>query len=125
MTTPDSRLFSEACERNREPIAGVLARFVRRGSLIVEIGSGSGQHAAHLSQSVPDVVWQPTERGADHESIRAWTSELSNVCPPLSFDLFDESPPVPRAPRPTMEGTGGPHGHRELPVELRLRRRLR
>lgn len=98
MTASDPRLYSGPCERNREVIAATLATFVPPGSLVVEVGSGTGQHAAYLSQALPGVTWQPTDRGdGEHESIRAWTAGLENVRAPLEFDLFDDAPPLPHA----------------------------
>jgi hypothetical protein len=54
--------FSEACERNKEPILQVLrARFADR-SQVLEIGSGTGQHAVYFAAQLPHLVWHPTER---------------------------------------------------------------
>jgi SAM-dependent methyltransferase len=54
--------MSEACERNKEPILGVLrVRFADRAR-VLEIGSGTGQHAVHFARHLPHLVWQPTEQ---------------------------------------------------------------
>lgn len=54
--------FSEACERNKEPILGVLRESFAELSTVVEIGSGTGQHAAHFARRLPHLDWQPTDR---------------------------------------------------------------
>lgn len=53
---------SDACERNKGPILEVLRETFAECSLILEIGSGTGQHAVHFSTEMPWLVWQPTER---------------------------------------------------------------
>ncbi len=55
-------LFSEACERNKQPIAAELARWLPRPARVLEIGSGSGQHAVHLTRQISQLHWQPSER---------------------------------------------------------------
>jgi SAM-dependent methyltransferase len=54
--------FSAACERNKDPILEVLRiRFASR-SQVLEIGSGTGQHAVHFARSLSHLVWYPTEQ---------------------------------------------------------------
>lgn len=55
--------FSEACERNKEPIRAVLEAWLPRPARVLEIGSGSGQHAVHVCRTIPGLQWQPSERG--------------------------------------------------------------
>jgi cyclopropane fatty-acyl-phospholipid synthase-like methyltransferase len=57
--------FSEACERNKGPILEVLRRAFSGRSLVLEIGSGTGQHAVYFAANLKDLVWQPTERLAN------------------------------------------------------------
>jgi SAM-dependent methyltransferase len=81
--------FSPACERNREPILAVLReRFADRRN-VLEIGSGTGQHAVHFAAALPQLVWQ-TSDVADHlPGIRLWLDEaaLSNTQSPLTLDV--------------------------------------
>ncbi len=53
--------FSEACERNKGPILEVLKRAFASSDCVLEIGSGTGQHAVHFAARLPHVSWQPTE----------------------------------------------------------------
>jgi SAM-dependent methyltransferase len=58
-------LCSAACERNKQPILEVLERWLPAAARVLEVGSGSGQHAVHFARHLPGVRWQPSELG-DH-----------------------------------------------------------
>lgn len=91
--------FSEACERNREPIGAELQRILADEDVVWEIGSGTGQHAVYFGAQFPNIVWQPSDRRENHGSIEAWLDEaaLPNVRSVVAFDLFDEATPVDEA----------------------------
>ncbi len=81
-----------ATHRNREPILEVLARWLDEPARVLEIASGTGQHAVHFARNLPLVDWQPTEYDeAGRASIAAWRSEagLPNLLPPLALDAAD------------------------------------
>lgn len=54
--------FSEACERNKQPILEILREVLVRRRYVVEIGAGTGQHAVHFARGLPQLEWQPTDR---------------------------------------------------------------
>ncbi len=88
--------FAPAAERNKGPIADVLARVFLPLShgLVVEIATGSGQHLVHFARLMPHLEWQPTDPDPDAlASVRAWVEEetLPNVRPPLQLDARDPS----------------------------------
>jgi SAM-dependent methyltransferase len=56
--------FSAACERNRGPILEVLREAFRDRREVLELGSGTGQHAVHFASALPQLCWQPTERAS-------------------------------------------------------------
>jgi SAM-dependent methyltransferase len=87
-----------ACERNREPIGNLLSEIFLRPGRVLEIGSGTGQHAAWFSRALPHLEWQPSDRG-DLQAIEAWRrAEGGENCrPALSLDLFQDPWPVDRA----------------------------
>lgn len=58
----DALPFSPACLRNQEPILTLLRRWLAPGGRVLEVGSGSGQHAIHMARHLPGVRWQPSER---------------------------------------------------------------
>jgi SAM-dependent methyltransferase len=96
MTTPDLNLRQHApsAERNREPILAVLERVLPATGTVLEIASGTGQHAIHFAAALPHLVWQPSDLDDEaRASIAAWTahSGLANVRPPLALDVRDAS----------------------------------
>ncbi|HSY28478.1 MAG TPA: DUF938 domain-containing protein [Burkholderiaceae bacterium] len=84
-----SRQFSAACERNRDPILAILRDLFITPMRVLEIGSGTGQHAIHFGQHLPHVIWQTSDLPGNHPSIIAWqeTVRLPNVLPPLVLDM--------------------------------------
>jgi hypothetical protein len=84
------RLFSPSAERNKGPISEVLSQVLPERGVVLEVGSGTGQHVVELARAMPKLIWQPSERDADClRSIRAWLSveALPNVRPPLHLDV--------------------------------------
>lgn len=84
-----SKRDAPATHRNREPIRRVLARWLTGPARVLEIASGSGQHAVHLASALPALDWQPTEVEPENlASIAAWTAEVgaANVRAPVRLD---------------------------------------
>lgn len=83
--------FSPASERNREPIVAVLRMHFADRQRVLEIGSGSGQHAVHFAAALPHLVWQASERTEHVAGLRTWLDEakLPNTPPPLALDVTD------------------------------------
>jgi SAM-dependent methyltransferase len=81
--------FSEACERNREPILSILSRVFAERSCVLEIGSGTGQHATYFAPRLPHLIWQPSDRAENLPGIRAWATEANatNLAPPVELDV--------------------------------------
>lgn len=95
-----SKLHAAATERNREPILNVLRRVLPARGTILEIASGSGEHAVAFARELTTIVWQPTDPdSAARESIAAWSAEsgLTNIREPLDLDVLRESWPVAKA----------------------------
>jgi len=90
------RPFSAACERNRGPILEVLRVHCADRRELLEIGSGSGQHAMHFASALPHLSWQSSDRTQNLPGIRAWLREaaLPNTPAPLALDVA--SGPWPR-----------------------------
>jgi Protein of unknown function (DUF938) len=87
---PDPRAYAPAVARNREPILAVLRRVLPETGLVLELASGSGEHAAFFAASLPGLLWQPSdvEDGA-LASIAAWreNAKLANLLAPLRLDV--------------------------------------
>ena len=81
--------FAPACERNRDPILGVLRAHFADRARVLEIGSGTGQHAVHFAAAMPYLVWQTSDVAGNLPGIRAWLNEakLANTPPPLVLDV--------------------------------------
>ena len=81
--------FSESCVQNREPIIAVLREWFADRRHVLEIGSGTGQHAVYFAPELPHLVWQTADVPQHHAGIRAWLDDaaLPNVRPPLSLDV--------------------------------------
>jgi len=89
------KLFSESCEENKLPLLEVLTKEFSAAHTILEIGSGSGQHAVFFAAELPHLLWQPSDVTANHASITAWISDanVNNVLPPLALDVARHSWP--------------------------------
>ena len=85
MTKP----HSSACDRNRDPILAVLREHFADARRVLEIGSGTGQHAAYFASHLPQLIWQASDREENLPGIRAWLDEagLSNTPTPLPLDV--------------------------------------
>ncbi len=81
--------FSEACERNQEPILDVLRQVFADRRRVLEIGSGTGQHAVFFGAGLPQLAWQTSDVPDNHPGILAWLEQacLPNVLPPLALDI--------------------------------------
>ena len=81
--------FAPACERNRDPILEVLRTHFAACRRVLEIGSGTGQHAVHFAAALPHLVWQTSEVADNLAGIRMWLAEaaLANTPPPLLLDV--------------------------------------
>ncbi|MGL6112437.1 MAG: DUF938 domain-containing protein [Rubrivivax sp.] len=89
--------FSAACERNKTPILQVLQPLYAGVTRVLEIGSGTGQHALHFAAAMPHLVWQCSEVPAHLAGMRLWLDEaaLANLPPPLALDVNQG---LPRGP---------------------------
>ena len=81
--------YSEACDRNREPILEVLRQHFADRHHVLEIGSGTGQHAVHFAAALPHLTWQTSEVASNLAGIRLWLEEagLSNLPQPVPLDV--------------------------------------
>jgi len=87
--------YSAACERNREPILQVLRAHFADRHRVLEIGSGTGQHAVFFAAALPHLSWQASDVAEHLPGIRLWLDEahLPNTPPPLTFDVSAAVPP--------------------------------
>lgn len=83
-----------SCERNREPILEVLKEHFADRQIVLEIGSGTGQHAIFFAAALPHLIWQTSDRPENLPGITAWLDEalLPNTPAPLEFDVAEAWP---------------------------------
>lgn len=96
----DARRYAPSVARNKDAIAAVLARYLPSSGLVLEIASGSGEHAVHFASSFPALVFQPTDPSEEAlASIAAWRQEtaLPNMRAPLALDVIAASWPINHA----------------------------
>ncbi len=81
--------FSPSCERNRDPILEVLREQFADRHRVLEIGSGTGQHAAYFAAAMPWLTWQCSDVAGNLPGIRAWLDDagLSNTPAPVDLDV--------------------------------------
>lgn len=86
--------FSPACERNKEPILAALSQLLAEGNQVLEVGSGTGQHAVHVCRHLR-VVWQPSDRTINLSDLRRrcqleghTNAHLGWLLPPVELDVL-------------------------------------
>ena len=100
MTQDDSRQFAPATQRNREPILAVLREVLPAQGLVLEVASGSGEHAVHFAAAFPNLTFQPSDPDpAALASIDAWAAEsaLPNIRPAIRLDATAPRWPIAAA----------------------------
>lgn len=94
------RQHAPATQRNRLPILEVLRAVLPASGLVLEVASGTGEHAVFLADNLPGLTWQPSDPSPDaRRSIAAWTAAaaLPNIAPPLDLDAARADWPIARA----------------------------
>ncbi|MFC3120380.1 DUF938 domain-containing protein [Agaribacter flavus] len=83
--------FSQACENNKQVILDILSIEFSQTQHVLEIGSGTGQHAVHFAPNLPHLVWQTSDQEEYHPSIQMWMNERpsDNLLPPIPMQFPD------------------------------------
>jgi SAM-dependent methyltransferase len=83
-----------SCERNRDPILAVLREHFADRQHVLEIGSGTGQHAVYFANALPHLTWQASDVAENIPGIRAWLDDarLPNTPTPFSLNVYDSWP---------------------------------
>lgn len=81
--------FSQACENNKQPILDIISPVFSRHDCVLEIGSGTGQHAVFFARHMPHLRWQCSDQTEYLPGIRAWIEDagLNNLEAPLTIDV--------------------------------------
>jgi cyclopropane fatty-acyl-phospholipid synthase-like methyltransferase len=86
---------SPSCDRNKEPILAVLREHFADRRAVLEIGSGTGQHAVHFAEAMPWLCWQTTDAEEHLPGIRMWLDEAALPNTPAPFALQAATEPAP------------------------------
>ncbi len=94
-----SKPYAAACDQNKAPILAVLQEIFSQPGTVLEIGSGTGQHAVHFATHLPHLTWQPTDQVEHLPGIALWLEEadLDNIRSVLELNVIQESWPVQQA----------------------------
>ena len=94
------RPHAPSCDRNREPILSVIQPLLADRQRVLELGSGTGQHAAWFARQMPHLSWQTTERPGHLDGIHQWLADaaLPNTPPPIALDVAASPWPLPAPP---------------------------
>jgi len=84
-----TRAFSPAADRNKDPILRILSKELRSDETVLEIGSGTGQHACYFARKIPGITWQPTELKDNLAALQSVIAEehVENVLDPFELDV--------------------------------------
>lgn len=87
--------YSESCDQNRTPILDVIRPLLERSRLLLEIGSGTGQHAVYFAENLQHLIWQTSDRVEYLPGITMWLEEanLENLRLPVELDVTDSKWP--------------------------------
>lgn len=87
--------FSQACENNKEPILEIIRQVFANTTHVLEIGSGTGQHACYFSQHLTHLTWQPSDKSENIAGINLWRESCSqaNLKPAIALNITDKSWP--------------------------------
>ena len=81
--------YAESCDQNRDPIFEVIQPLLIDKKNLLEVGSGTGQHAAYFAQKMPHLIWQTSDQQPYHEGIKLWLDDanLDNTPPPILLNV--------------------------------------
>jgi len=103
MSFPDARQYAPATERNREPILNVLRQVLPPDGTVLEISSGTGEHAVFFAPRLAPRLWLPSDPNPQaRASIAAWRQQIpaENLYPPIALDVRDSVWAVEQNPLP-------------------------
>ncbi len=87
----EAKPFSQSCENNKDPILTLLKRIANSAETVLEVGSGTGQHAVYFAEHLPHITWQTSDLPNYHRGINQWLEEagLANTLSPIALDVRD------------------------------------
>lgn len=91
----DELPYSQACDNNKAAILEKLRAHLIRPGKLLEIGSGTGQHAIYFANALPHIEWQTSDLGINHAGINAWIDQFgtANIHRPIALDIYENALP--------------------------------
>ncbi len=92
MRIQTNKPYSESCDQNREPIFEIIQPLLKEKKTVLEVGSGTGQHAVYFAKKMPHLIWQTSDQPIYHEGIKLWLNDanLDNTPPPLPLNVSSD-----------------------------------
>lgn len=92
----EDKPYSQASENNKEPILRVIQPLFENVASVLEVGSGTGQHAVHFASHMPHLTWHTSDLSENHPGINAWIKQanVNNLRPPKVFDVNEQWPQI-------------------------------
>ena len=96
MNIPSHKPYSESCDQNRDPILEVIQPLLKEKESVLEVGSGTGQHAVYFAKEMPHLIWQTSDQEVYHEGIKRWLDDakLDNTPPPIPLNVSTDTWPT-------------------------------
>ena len=93
---PIHKPFSPSSEENKHVILEKIQQWLIDSKTVLEIASGTGQHAVHFAENMPSLTWQTSDLIESHSGIDLWIKEsgLTNILPPLNLNVSEDNWPV-------------------------------
>ncbi len=87
--------YSESCDQNRDPIFDVIQPLLKECKKVLEVGSGTGQHAVYFAQKMSHLIWQTSDQQPYHEGIKLWLADakLDNTPAPIALNVSSDTWP--------------------------------
>ena len=87
--------YSESCDQNRDPIFEVIQPLLKASKKVLEVGSGTGQHAVYFAKKMPHLIWQTSDQQPYHEGIKLWLADaqLDNTPTPIALNVSSDTWP--------------------------------
>lgn len=87
--------YSESCDQNREPILEVIQPLLKDIKSVLEVGSGTGQHAIYFAEKMPHLIWQSSDQQPYHDGIKRWLDDakLDNTPVPIALNVSTDTWP--------------------------------
>lgn len=95
LQTTLNKPFAQSCEENKQVILQAIQGFLTDRQTVLEVASGTGQHAVFFAEQMPHLIWQTSDLIESHDGIKQWIAgaQLNNILPPLCLNVSEDEWP--------------------------------